>query len=390
MKNLYALLFLFSPFLINAQYSEDFPTDDKGVEGPCSSNNRSSCTTLSDFSGVTWTISGPLSAGLTASNDYAKTVSGAIELKDTDEDICWQSPSLDISTAGNVSLSVPVVWTGFDDDQGINASSHDYLDIEYSVDGGGYTRILNLHGTGAHTVNVSGDNQNGTGTATASGISGSTLDIRACVSVTSSTETGRFDNISVPEPNVSIIPLPVELISFKAKEVNEKILLSWETATELNNEKFEIEYAKAGKEFIKIADVKGAGTSFKRTKYSFTHHHPKPGLNYYRLKQIDIDGSTEYSKIISINLTGEKFQIGEFYPNPNHLGFASLDFISKTESSINISVIDLTGKILYQNMKQIFEGENDLVFDFTSIGKGVFIIRIENERNLFYKKLILK
>lgn len=109
-------------------------------------------------------------------------------------------------------------------------------------------------------------------------------------------------------------PLPVDLINFEAKKVNNKIALTWSTATELNNDKFIIEHSSNGVSFERIGKVSGNGTTTKTINYSFSDNYPEKGLNYYRLKQIDLDGSFIYSDVINIALK-QLIDI-KVYPNP--------------------------------------------------------------------------
>ena len=97
--------------------------------------------------------------------------------------------------------------------------------------------------------------------------------------------------------SLNILPpvLPVELISFDATIQEEEIVLSWTTASELNNDYFEIQRSENGKDFHMIGSMDGSGTTQQMTHYSFTDGSPVRGANYYRLKQYDLDGAFEYS-----------------------------------------------------------------------------------------------
>jgi len=97
-------------------------------------------------------------------------------------------------------------------------------------------------------------------------------------------------------------PLPVELISFRGKSTLEGTLLTWQTATEKNNEGFEIEHSIDGRTWDNIGFTYGNGTSNELNSYEFIHELPVSGINYYRLKQIDFDGQFEYSHIVNVEL----------------------------------------------------------------------------------------
>lgn len=91
------------------------------------------------------------------------------------------------------------------------------------------------------------------------------------------------------------------MISFTANILNDQTtLLSWQTASEINNEKFAIERSTNNESFDLIGEIKGAGTSSQVQNYAFEDNQFHAGINYYRLKQIDFDGQIEYSKTITV------------------------------------------------------------------------------------------
>ena len=116
--------------------------------------------------------------------------------------------------------------------------------------------------------------------------------------------------------------IPVELTSFTANVINKTVRLNWITATELNNSGFEIERmsiltSQVSNSWEKIGFVTGNGTSTEVSTYSFVDNHPAQGKNYYRLKQIDFDGSFEYSNIIEVDfILPIEFSLEQNYPNP--------------------------------------------------------------------------
>jgi hypothetical protein len=108
--------------------------------------------------------------------------------------------------------------------------------------------------------------------------------------------------------------LPVTLSSFDAQNLGTSIVLQWSTSSELNNAKFELQHSTEGELFGTIMELAGAGTTLEKQSYQFTHHTPSAGINYYRLKQVDFDGTFEYSKIVAINAVGNNDIVT--YPNP--------------------------------------------------------------------------
>jgi len=109
-------------------------------------------------------------------------------------------------------------------------------------------------------------------------------------------------------------PLPVELISFIADVIHNKVLLKWETASELNNDYFTILRSQSGESWEGIETIKGAGESKVRIDYETIDASPHEGVSYYRLKQTDYDGTSTYSAIKRVQIESG-YQL-KAYPNP--------------------------------------------------------------------------
>ncbi|MFN4146819.1 MAG: T9SS type A sorting domain-containing protein [Runella sp.] len=110
--------------------------------------------------------------------------------------------------------------------------------------------------------------------------------------------------------------VPVELIYFRGKAENNRVRLQWATATEINSSHFDIERSTDLREFGRIGQTPSAGDSRQRIEYSFLDEAPLPGVNYYRLRQVDRDGTTAFSKIIAISTQSETSRF-VIYPNPS-------------------------------------------------------------------------
>ncbi|MCP4124408.1 MAG: hypothetical protein GY751_21895, partial [Bacteroidetes bacterium] len=114
-------------------------------------------------------------------------------------------------------------------------------------------------------------------------------------------------------------PLPVELVYLKVDPKEDKHVLSWQTASEQNSDYFDIEHSTDAKRFSVIGKVKSQGTSYDTHNYSYNHLSPARGINYYRLRQVDLDEKFEYSNIVSARWEAEDLdgKTGiSFYPNP--------------------------------------------------------------------------
>ncbi len=127
-----------------------------------------------------------------------------------------------------------------------------------------------------------------------------------------------FSGFGVGSVDSDIEPLPVELVWFRASVTAEgAVMLFWSTASELNSDRFEIERSIDGMSFSKIGELSSQGNSIVLSEYSYVDSSPAIGLNYYRLKQIDLDGSFVYSVVVSVELSSVEETFGVLlYPNP--------------------------------------------------------------------------
>ncbi len=136
----------------------------------------------------------------------------------------------------------------------------------------------------------------------------------ATISGTSVSVTGLTSFSPFAVANATAL-LPIELISFTAKETDNNIRLDWATASESNNEKFEIERSQDGKNFAKVGSKDGRGTTTSVTNYNFTDNQAPQTILYYRLKQMDFDKKFTYTQILAIDNRREKEGV-LVYPNP--------------------------------------------------------------------------
>ncbi|MFC5271957.1 M43 family zinc metalloprotease [Adhaeribacter terreus] len=151
----------------------------------------------------------------------------------------------------------------------------------------------------------------------------------------------------IEEYTVTLIsPLPVSLASFTAAKVQNQVLLKWQTAQERNNHYFEIERSTDSKEWQAIGKVNGSGNSAITQAYAFTDSQPLPGNNYYRLKQVDFDGHSEFSIIRFVEFTKEKIAFTP-YPNPGK-GEFEVKTNSPITDQIQLRVYDTNGRLIYQ------------------------------------------
>lgn len=199
----------------------------------------------------------------------------------------------------------------------------------------------------------------------------------------------------VQPQNIITNPLPVELTSFTGKIIGKKILLNWQTATEVNNYGFEIERSSGNEIWGKIGFVNGNGNSNSPKDYSFMDDPPLDGVDIkYRLKQIDNDGQFEYSDIITLNFSITTFELYQNYPNPFNPS-TTVSWHSPIEGNVNIKIYDVLGNLVCELINEHKSaGKNQIEFNAISqeknIASGVYIYQIEISSDDFHHTMIKK
>ncbi|RKY93328.1 MAG: hypothetical protein DRQ13_09595 [Ignavibacteriae bacterium] len=135
-------------------------------------------------------------------------------------------------------------------------------------------------------------------------------------------------------------PIPVELTSFAASVSDENVTLNWSTATETNNQGFNVE-RNAGSGFEKIGFVAGFGTTTETHSYSYNDNSLEVGTYTYRLKQVDYDGTFEYSDVVEVDvLAPDVFALEQNYPNPFNPS-TTINFSLAADSKVSLKVFDI-------------------------------------------------
>jgi hypothetical protein len=184
--------------------------------------------------------------------------------------------------------------------------------------------------------------------------------------------------------------IPVELISFNLKLAGNNVDLTWETASEINNRGFEIERSTNNITYSKIGYVKGAGTSVEKNSYSFRDKNPGSGKFYYRLKQLDYDGSFEYSNVlIAETELPQQFSLEQNYPNPFN-PVTNIRINIPTDNFVSLDIYNAIG----QKVASVFNGSlkagtHNFSFDAKSLNSGIYYYKITSGNFSAVKKMIL-
>lgn len=177
-----------------------------------------------------------------------------------------------------------------------------------------------------------------------------------------------FDNLIVG----SIInsALPIKLKSFDAKLDLDKVILFWETASEFNNDYFEVEKSVDGENWVVVSKVIGAGNSYTNISYQSIDHNLYVGLSYYRLKQVDFNGDFSYSDIVAINYQKSSMTI---FPNPTNASVYIKNSISPSVKVFNSIGVDLT------NQAKIITIQDKISIDLSNMPTGLYYLKIGTE-----------
>ncbi|MCU0415055.1 MAG: T9SS type A sorting domain-containing protein [Ignavibacteriaceae bacterium] len=183
--------------------------------------------------------------------------------------------------------------------------------------------------------------------------------------------------------------IPVELISFRASVFEGAVELNWMTATETNNSGFEIQRSSGG-DFETIDFVDGNGTTTEPNSYSYIDRDVPVGTFTYRLKQIDFDGSFEYSQIVEVTIPAPvAFALDQNYPNPFNPS-TRIKFAIPEESDVRMSVYNTLGQEVAEILSgRLREGFHEVEFDAGSLTSGIYFYRLEAEKFVDVKKMII-
>ncbi|MBS1947329.1 MAG: discoidin domain-containing protein [Bacteroidetes bacterium] len=177
-------------------------------------------------------------------------------------------------------------------------------------------------------------------------------------------------------------PLPIRMLSFTGENINnEYVQLKWITASETNTDYFAIERSADGKSFSKIAELKAAGNSSINQYYSFNDENAFRGVNFYRVKEYDLDGNIFYSTVLVVNFA--QLPLPQIAPNPANNYFIVYPGLEPVKE---ITVLDASGKIIIQK-----ENENNMsgiTVAINAISSGVYIVKIKTATKVYEEKLI--
>jgi hypothetical protein len=193
--------------------------------------------------------------------------------------------------------------------------------------------------------------------------------------------------------NDSGSPLPVELLEFNVNTVdNQFIRLDWATASEINNDGFEVLRSTDGVNFERIAWIGGNGNSTEINEYVFNDRGVDKGMTYYyQLKQIDYDGQYEYFDIKSARLDGKTtFTVGALVPNPSKGSeIVSVDIQTVSGDVLTVEIYDRIGSKVKSASYVLFAADNALDINISDLAAGTYFLKFDSSMGTETKKLVV-
>jgi hypothetical protein len=177
--------------------------------------------------------------------------------------------------------------------------------------------------------------------------------------------------------------IPVELVTLTAKAKGTSNVVAWQTASERNNAAFIVERSSNSVDFAAIGEVKGAGTTGTPQYYSFEDASPVAGVNYYRLKQVDIDGRTATSKTVSVANGLTKSGILKTYPSVTD---AVLTVDYATTGDATFKIMDMLGRTVLSKTIKNNDGFSSINLDVHALSNGMYIVSFESATSKMVEK----
>jgi len=290
--------------------------------------------------------------------------------------------TVDISGIADVGFAGE--FAEFFDSPGDIDQADDQILVEYDIDGNGFQNLIAFEGADFSSGSFNGvfredTDFDGEGDGTALGDAaqlflkdipgtGTTLTLRLTVSVDSGDEDFAVDNFRINEFAV----LPIELTYFTATPKSDVVALNWRTETELNNAYMAVERSLDGENFAEIGRVKGAGTTVEPQEYSFIDEAPKTGINYYRLRQVDTDGTVNYHKVVAVSFDTKDIATTLFPTVANDFVMVQTSKVAETEGVV--TVMSLTGKIVTE--LAFAKGADQIELNVANLAAGQYFVRL--------------
>jgi len=179
--------------------------------------------------------------------------------------------------------------------------------------------------------------------------------------------------------------LPVQLTTFEVQKDAASVVLSWTTASEINNDYFEVQSSVDGENWIAVAVVKGAGTTNNGSYYSVIDNDLIGAeVKYYRLKQVDFDGTAAFSFTKSVQIAESDGDI-EVFDN----GEVIVVQLNLKAKAVKTSLLDMNGKPTENAIQGVLYSDNSLTFSKTNLVPGIYIVQVVSQNQVYSKKVFI-
>ncbi len=301
---------------------------------------------------------------------------------DNDEYLIWGHNNLPLGAYGSTDFPAPLegrwdrVWRVSEVNTSNGAVDVGSIDMRFDLSSQGSVTASDLRllvdtdndGIFADETPISGAKSLGGNIYEFSGVSAIANDLRFTIGTINITQT----------------PLPIELLFFEATALdNHKVELNWQTASEIDNNYFEIERSKNNSRWEKLTTINGAGNSTNLIDYISYDELPYVGISYYRLKQVDYNGNITYSKTRVVNIDGVTNSEINIYPNPTN---KSITIAGSQEELELITIFNLLGQDVTNQTKIKRINDNKILIDFLNLENGMYLVRTKTKSSKIYKE----
>lgn len=244
--------------------------------------------------------------------------------------------------------------------------------------------LSNPYGVAAVDIDIPSGGSKSVSSGTYSIVAGNS----GTASITLSVTYSEIDGNDSPVSSCTMvgIPLPVTLLNFQAQPQGKTNLINWQTASEKDNEGFQIQRSAEGKTFKNIGFVKGQGTTNEKQSYSFVDEGPL-SISYYRLLQKDFDGKESYSKIVSV-VSDSKTHV-KIYPNPV-ADVLNVQINTEKELNTALELYDSAGKMVHTENFNTQKGDNQMSFSTKQLARGFYTLKIKQGDEVVVEKVMIQ
>ncbi|HWB92811.1 MAG TPA: T9SS type A sorting domain-containing protein, partial [Puia sp.] len=215
---------------------------------------------------------------------------------------------------------------------------------------------------------------------------GTNTGLRTAIDGTSANNHGTLSNFALSGSSSnwithSLVTLPVSISAFTGLRDGNTTQLDWTTAQEENSRDFVVERSSDGERFTAIGMVDAAGNSHTVRNYSFTDVSPADGVNYYRLREEDLDGHANYSGTVTVNFNAAPDQAAALSPNPA-VSHITLSITGATGGAGVVCVNDLSGRTLLMRNVSLQQGSNQVTIGLAGLPSGTYVLTIRQTSGL--------